>query len=31
MKRMLIDRPFVYLIHDQLNNLVLFMGAVKKL
>ena len=31
MKKMIIDRPFVFLIHDQLNNLVLFMGAIKKL
>lgn len=31
MKKMIIDRPFVFLIHDHLNNLVLFMGVVKKL
>lgn len=29
--KMMVDRPFVFLIHDQLNNLLMFMGAIKKL
>jgi len=31
LKRMQIDRPFVFIIYDQLNNVILFNGAVNKL